>query len=227
MLPLVAVAALHHPDHRMTHPTNVTDIYLASRSPRRQELLQQIGVRFEPLAGRADIGDAIDIDESQIDGESAAAHVERLADDKARNGIMLVARLGLPPHPVLAADTVVIVDGEILGKPADAAQARAFLQRLSGRAHEVRTAIALAVPNGAAPRVLRAVSVSTVTFRPLTVDEIDRYVASGDPFDKAGGYGIQSRAGGFVAHLNGSHSGVMGLPLAETLLLLRKAGITG
>jgi septum formation protein len=209
----------------MTHQTDAIDIYLASRSPRRQELLRQIGVRFEPLAGRADVGGAIDIDESQLAGESAAAHVERLADEKARNGIMLVARLGLPPHPVLAADTVVIVDGEILGKPADAAQARAFLRRLSGRAHEVRTAIALAVPSDATPRVLHAVSVSTVTFRLLTIDEIDRYVASGDPFDKAGGYGIQSRAGSFVEHLSGSYTGVMGLPLAETTLLLRAAGV--
>jgi septum formation protein len=201
------------------------DLYLASRSPRRQELLRQIGVRFEPLAGRADVGDAIDVDETQHAGETAAAHVERLAHDKARNGVRLVARLGLPPRPVLAADTVVILDGEILGKPADADEARSFLRRLSGRAHEVRTAIALAVPNAAAPRMLCAVSVSTVTFRPLTVDEIDRYVASGDPFDKAGGYGIQSRAGSFVEHLNGSYTGVMGLPLAETTLLLRAAGV--
>jgi septum formation protein len=203
----------------------MTDIYLASRSPRRQELLRQIGVRFEPLAGRADVGDAIDIDERQHAGETAAAHVERLAHDKACNGVRLVAQLGLPPRPVLAADTVVILDGEILGKPADAEEARHFLRRLSGRAHEVRTAIALALPDRASSQVLQATSISTVTFRPLSDDEIERYVASGDPFDKAGGYGIQSQAGSFVAHLSGSYTGVMGLPLADTTLLLRKASI--
>ena len=203
----------------------MTDIYLASRSPRRQELLRQIGVRFEPLAGRADVGDAIDIDERQHAGETAAAHVERLAHDKARNGVRLVAQLGLPPRPVLAADTVVILDGEILGKPADAEEARHFLRRLSGRTHEVRTAIALALPDRASAQVLQATSISTVTFRPLSNDEIERYVASGDPFDKAGGYGIQSQAGSFVAHLSGSYTGVMGLPLADTTLLLRKASI--
>lgn len=204
----------------------MTDLYLASRSPRRQELLRQIGVRFEPLAGRADVGDAIDIDERQLAGETAATHVERLAHDKARNGARLVAQLGLPPRPVLAADTVVILDGEILGKPADAEEARRFLRRLSGRAHEVRTAIALALPDRASAQVLQAISISTVTFRPLSDDEIERYVASGDPFDKAGGYGIQSQAGSFVAHLSGSHTGVMGLPLSETTLLLRQAGVT-
>lgn len=203
----------------------MTDIYLASRSPRRQELLRQIGVRFEPLAGRTDVGDAIDIDERQHAGETAAAHVERLAHDKACNGVRLVAQLGLPPRPVLAADTVVILDGEILGKPADAEEARRFLRRLSGRAHEVRTAIALALPDRASAQVLQATSISTVTFRPLSNDEIERYVASGDPFDKAGGYGIQSQAGSFVAHLSGSYTGVMGLPLADTTLLLRKASI--
>lgn len=203
----------------------MTDIYLASRSPRRQELLRQIGVRFEPLAGRADVGDAIDIDERQHAGETAAAHVERLAHDKACNGVRLVAQLGLPPRPVLAADTVVILDGEILGKPADAEEARRFLRRLSGRAHEVRTAIALALPDRASAQVLQATTISTVTFRPLSDDEIERYVASGDPFDKAGGYGIQSQAGSFVAHLSGSYTGVMGLPLADTTLLLRKASI--
>jgi septum formation protein len=204
----------------------MTDIYLASRSPRRQELLRQISVRFEPLASRADVGDAIDIDERQHAGETAAAHVERLAHDKARNGVRLVAQLGLPPRPVLAADTVVILDGEILGKPTDADEARRFLRRLSGRAHEVRTAIALALPASTPAQVLHATSISTVTFRPLSDDEIERYVASGDPFDKAGGYGIQSQAGSFVAHLSGSYTGVMGLPLAETTLLLRQAGVT-
>jgi septum formation protein len=203
----------------------MTDVYLASRSPRRQELLRQIGVRFESLAGRADVGNAIDIDERQLAGETAAAHVERLAVDKARNGAQLIRRLGLPARPVLAADTVVILDGEILGKPADADEARRFLRRLSGCAHEVRTAIALALPGSASAQVLHATSISTVTFRPLSDDEIARYVASGDPFDKAGGYGIQSQAGSFVAHLSGSYTGVMGLPLAETTLLLRRAGV--
>ena len=207
----------------------MTDIYLASRSPRRRELLKQIGVRFEPLLIRLASTRAHDVDELQHPGEPADRYVERMAHEKAEHGVQVLSMRSLLPRPVLAADTAVILDGEVLGKPADKAQAGAFLRRLSGRTHEVRTAVALGLPGGSAigpgPRVLRALSISTVTFRPLEASEIDRYVATGDPFDKAGGYGIQSLAGVFVERLEGSYTGVMGLPLFETAQLLKQAGI--
>jgi len=206
----------------------MTDIYLASRSPRRRELLKQIGVRFEPLLIRLAGPRATGVDEAQHAGEEAARYVERIAREKAEQGVRVLALRSLLPRPVLAADTVVIVDGDVLGKPADRAQAADFLRRLSGRAHEVRTAVALGLP-GSAPfdsgaRVLQAVSVSTVAFRPLGDSEIERYVAGGEPFDKAGGYGIQGLAAVFVERLEGSYTGVMGLPLYETAQLLKQAG---
>ena len=208
----------------------MADLYLASRSPRRRELLKQIGVRFEPLLIRLASPRAHDVDELQHDGEPADRYVERIAHEKAEHGVQVLAMRSLLPHPVLAADTVLILDGEVLGKPVDKAQACAFLRRLSGRRHEVRTAVALGLPGGSAmgqvPRVLRAVSVSTVTFRALEDGEIERYVATGDPFDKAGGYGIQSLAGVFVERLEGSYTGVMGLPLYETAHLLKQAGLS-
>jgi len=207
----------------------MTDLYLASRSPRRRELLKQIGVRFEPLLIRLTSPRAVDIDERQHLGEPADRYVERIAREKAEHGVHALALRSLLPRPVLAADTVVIVDGEVLGKPAGRAQASEFLRRLSGRAHEVRTAVALGVPAGGAvgagARVLRAVSVSLVTFRSLEESEVERYVATGDPFDKAGGYGIQGLAAVFIERIEGSYSGVMGLPLFETAQLLRQAGI--
>jgi septum formation protein len=207
----------------------MADIYLASRSPRRRELLKQIGVRFEPLLIRLASPRAVDVDEQQHDGEPADRYVERIAYEKAEHGVQVLALRSMLPRPVLAADTVVILDGEVLGKPVDKAQAADFLRRLSGRAHEVRTAVALGMPGGGAmgtgARVLRALSVSTVTFRALEASEIDRYVATGDPFDKAGGYGIQSLAAVFVERLEGSYTGVMGLPLFETAQLLKHAGI--
>jgi len=124
-------------------------------------------------------------------------------------------------RPVLAADTVVIVDGEVLGKPANPAEAAAFMRRLSGRSHEVRTAIALAMQGP----VIVATSVSTVTFRALTDTEIGRYCATAEPYDKAGGYAIQGMAALFIERLEGSYSGVMGLPLFETARLLSQAGL--
>lgn len=207
----------------------MADLYLASRSPRRRELLKQIGVRFEPLLIRLAASRGVDVDELQHDGEPADRYVERIAHEKAEHGVQVLSMRSMLPKPVLAADTVVILDGEVLGKPADKAQATDFLQRLSGRAHEVRTAVALGLIGGSSigsgPRVLRAVSVSTVHFRALSPAEIDHYVATGDPFDKAGGYGIQSFAGSFVERLEGSYTGVMGLPLCETVLMLRSAGL--
>lgn len=168
----------------------MADIYLASRSPRRRDLLKQIGVRFEPMLLRLAPGRPIDVDEQQHADEPADRYVERIAHEKAEHGLRTMAMRSLLPKPVLAADTVVVLDGEVLGKPADRTQAADFLRRLSGRMHEVRTAIALGLPGTAATHVLRAVSVSRVRFRKLETAEIERYVASGDPLDKAGGYGI-------------------------------------
>lgn len=204
----------------------MADLYLASRSPRRRELLKQIGVRFEPLLIRLASQREIDVDELQHDGEPADRYVERIAHEKAEHGVQALALRSMLPKPVLAADTVVILEGEVLGKPVDKAQAADFLQRLSGRRHEVRTAVALGLPGGNNARVLRAVSVSTVTFRKLEAAEIAHYIATGDPMDKAGGYGIQSLAAVFVERLEGSYTGVMGLPLFETAQLLKQGGLT-
>jgi septum formation protein len=207
----------------------MADLYLASRSPRRRELLKQIGVRFEPLLIRLASPRVVDVDEVQHDNEPADRYVERIAHEKAEHGVQVLALRSMLPKPVLAADTVVILDGEVLGKPVDKAQATDFLRRLSGRTHEVRTAVALGLTGGGTfgsnARVLRAVSVSSVTFRSLEASEIERYLATGDPFDKAGGYGIQSLAAVFVERLEGSYTGVMGLPLFETAQLLKQAGV--
>lgn len=186
-------------------------VYLASRSPRRRELLAQIGVRFELIRA--------DVDESPRAGEDAVEHVLRLAVAKASTGR---ARLGSrPPAPVLGADTAVVLDGEVLGKPSDEAQALAMLARLGGRAHEVATAVAVA--NGA--RVDTRVSVTRVWMRSLSAAEARSYWASGEPRDKAGAYAIQGRAAAFVTRIEGSYSGVVGLPLYETAELLAAAGL--
>ena len=203
----------------------MTDVYLASRSPRRRDLLRQIGVRFEPLVLRLAQPRGPDIDETPHAGESCAAFAERVATAKARIGMEVLGMRQLAVRPVLAADTVVAVDGEILGKPADRAEAAAFLRRLAGRTHEVRTFVALACGSPARLELSSAESVSTVRFAPLAERQIERYCAGGEPYDKAGGYAIQGLAATFVEHLEGSYSGVMGLPLFETAQLLRQAGI--
>ena len=203
----------------------MTDVYLASRSPRRRDLLRQIGVRFEPLVLRLAQPRGPDIDETPHAGESAAAFAERVATAKARIGMEVLGMRQLAVRPVLAADTVVAVDGEILGKPADRAEAAAFLRRLAGRTHEVRTFVALACGSPARLELSSAESVSAVRFAPLAERQIERYCAGGEPYDKAGGYAIQGLAATFVEHLEGSYSGVMGLPLFETAQLLRRAGI--
>jgi septum formation protein len=186
-------------------------IYLASASPRRSELLRQIGVEFAVRAA--------DIDEAERPGEAASAYVLRLAAAKAA---AVQATLGArDAAPVLAADTAVVLGGEILGKPADGAAAAALLERLSGRSHTVLTAVALAC--GGAPETL--LSRSEVRFRPTTPAERAAYCRTGEPLDKAGGYGIQGFAAVFVEHLSGSYSGVMGLPLFETAALLGRCGV--
>jgi septum formation protein len=195
-------------------------IWLASRSPRRQELLAQIGVEFDVLRLREASGRTPDVLEVAHDGEPALHYVERIARTKANVGWQSMVARGLEPRPVLGADTEVILDGEVFGKPADERAAKAMLARLSGRTHEVVTAVALRWQDD----THFAMSTSKVTIAPLTKSAIAAYVASGEPFDKAGGYGIQGRAAAFVTRLDGSYSGVMGLPLAETAALLAKAG---
>ena len=203
----------------------MTDLYLASRSPRRRELLRQVGVRFEPLLLRLSPPRPADVDEIPHDGEQPADFVARIAASKARCGIEILAMRQLPARSVLAADTVVAIDGEILGKPTGRDEATAFLRRLAGRTHEVRTFVALASGPAARQEVLTAESVSLVRFGTLSPGQIERYCASGEPYDKAGGYAIQGLAATFIEHLDGSYSGVMGLPLYETAQLLRRAGI--
>lgn len=197
-----------------------TAIWLASKSPRRGELLAQIGVAFEVLRMREAAGRAPDVLEVAHDGEPPLHYVERIARTKANAGWQSMLARGLEARPVLGADTEVIVEGEVLGKPADERAAKAMLARLAGRTHDVVTAVAIRWQDD----THFALSSTRVTLAPLSRAAIAAYVASGDPFDKAGGYGIQGRAAAFVTRIEGSYSGVMGLPLAETASLLAKAG---
>lgn len=195
-------------------------VYLASRSPRRQELLRQVGIRFDELRLREAAGRPPDVVEGAFDAEPPHHYVERIARTKATVGWQQVQRRVLPQHPVVAADTEVALDGSIFGKPTDASDAVRMLSRLAGRTHQVLTAVALRWQD----ELLVEVSRSEVTFRALTTQEIDRYVATGEPFDKAGAYAIQGRAAAFVSRIEGSYSGVMGLPLYETAELLARIG---
>lgn len=195
-------------------------IYLASRSPRRRELLHQIGVPFDTLLFRSGHRSDAEVDETPLPNESAAAYVERVARAKAEYGWQLTGLRRLLPQPVLSADTTLEMDGHIIGKPADDADATDILRRLSGQTHRVLTGVAMHFQG----RTEYILSTSEVRFRELDEDEIRRYVMSGEPLDKAGAYGIQGRAGIFVEHLAGSYSGVMGLSLCETALLLKRFG---
>ena len=196
-------------------------IYLASRSPRRRELLDQIGIAFEVLPGNGGLLPDADVDETPLAGEAPAAYVMRVARAKAAAGWRQVVRRGLPASPVLAADTTVALDGKIIGKPDNAERAQQILQRLAGKTHQVLTAIAVAHEE----RIETALSTSAVEFRELDAGEIRRYVAGGEPLDKAGAYAIQGRAAMFERAINGSYSGIMGLPLFETADLLRRFGV--
>jgi septum formation protein len=189
-------------------PSAAPLVTLASESPRRRELLAQIGV--------AHVVSAADIDETVRDGEAPADYVVRMACAKAR-----AVRARSPRLPVLAADTTVVIDGLILAKPRDRADGLAMLARLSGRSHQVLTAVALAIASGISFRL----SASDVRMRALTPEECAAYWESGEPRDKAGGYAIQGRGALYIEHLSGSFSGVMGLPLYETGQLLAAAGI--
>lgn len=197
-------------------------VYLASRSPRRRELLRQIGVRFELLAFRAPPREDPEVDEAMLPGETPTDYVIRVARAKALHGRHLVGKRRQPARLLLSADTTLDLDGEIIGKPRDALEAMDILQRLSGRAHRVLTAVAVATTDN--ERIEHVLNVSTVRFRDLADEEIRRYAHSGEPLDKAGAYAIQGHAGMFVAEIHGSHSGIVGLPLCETALLLRRCG---
>ena len=204
----------------MAFDTRNPRLYLASRSPRRRELLTQMGILFDTLAFRSPPRQDDDVDEAAHDGEAALVYVERVARLKAEHGWRTVEMRRLMPQLVLAADTTLEFQGEIIGKPTDAGDARAILRRLSGQTHRVLTSVAVAFEG----RIESAISISDVTFGAISETEIRRYVATGEPMDKAGAYGIQGRAGMFVEHLSGSYSGVMGLPLYETGVLLKRFG---
>jgi septum formation protein len=193
-------------------------IYLASRSPRRRELLSQIGVRYHLLLFRNRPDTPPDVDESVLPNEAPDAYVERVARAKAEAGWRLLRLRNLPFAPVLSADTTVTLDGRILGKPADRKEAAEMLAALSGQRHEVLTAVALKRDD----ELDSLLSRSEVQFKKLSVEEITQYVATGECDDKAGAYAIQGRAARFVTELRGSYSGVMGLPLYETSQLLEK-----
>jgi septum formation protein len=197
-----------------------TLIYLASRSPRRRELLKQIGVAFEVLVLREHPARGPDVDESQLPAELPDDYVRRVGRAKAEVGWDRVVQRRLRRFPVLAADTVVCVDDKILGKPADPADAARMLRLLSGREHRVLTAVALKFE----ARIELVVSESRVRFCELAEPDLEAYIESGEPTDKAGAYAIQGRAAAFVTELHGSYSGIMGLPLYEAAQLIRKFG---
>jgi len=196
-------------------------LYLASRSPRRQALLRQLDIEFEPLLLREALGRERDVVEETLDAEPAPHYVERMARTKAQVGWQRMQNRKLAERPVLGADTEVVLDGDVFGKPANADEATRMIRRLSGRTHQVLTAVALRFRD----RTEVEVSISLVTLRRLGAAEIDRYVAAGEPFDKAGGYAVQGLAAAFVSRLEGSYSGVVGLPLYETAALLARAGM--
>lgn len=195
-------------------------VYLASRSPRRRELLTQIGVQFDTIVFRGHPREDKELDETPLAGESAVDYVQRVARAKAAHSWNIVGWRKQVAQPVLAADTALEFEGAIIGKPVNADDAQAILRRLSGQTHRVLTAVAVAFDGS----IEEQLSVSEVRFGPLDEGEIRHYVASGEPMDKAGAYGIQGRAGLFVEQLVGSYSGVMGLPLYETGVLLRMFG---
>lgn len=197
-------------------------IYLASQSPRRRQLLDQLGVPHQLLL--ADAGEDAEALEAVLPGELPAVYVQRVTALKLQAARRRLAARRLPAAPILCADTTVALGRRILGKPEDAAQAREMLTSLSGRSHRVLTAVAVGSgPQGR--RMLVALSVSHVRFAPLSPALIEAYIASGEPFGKAGAYAIQSQLAGWIAHIDGSYSAIMGLPLFETAQLLQQARV--
>lgn len=196
-------------------------IYLASRSPRRRELLRQIGVKFNLLLMRETLGRPIDIDEQPLTDETPADYIYRIVRSKANEGWRRVMQRRLPLLPVLVADTIVTLDGCILGKPRDIEHAKEMLTALSGRSHQVLTAIGVGVKDTVQVRL----STTTVRFREISEREIRNYLANNNILDKAGAYAVQGMAAAFIVEISGSYSGVMGLPLYETAQLLEEIGI--
>ncbi len=193
-------------------------IYLASRSPRRRQLLHQVHVAFDLLPFRAGGREDPQVCEDPMIAENAVDYVQRLARAKATHAVSLLAVRRLALRPVLAADTTIELDDEIIGKPVDAEDAELILRRLVGRSHRVLTAVALAEGR----RIETALSESEVRIAAIGEDELHHYVATGEPMDKAGAYGIQGYAASFIEEIRGSYSGIMGLPLFETVRLLRR-----
>jgi septum formation protein len=197
----------------------MTFIYLASQSPRRRQLLEQLGVAHELLL--PDAGEDTESIEAVIPGEAPARYVQRVTGLKLDAALERLKRRGLPPAPVLCSDTTVALGRTIYGKPADEADARRMLRELAGHTHRVLTAVAISHRG----RRLEALSDSRVTFDAMTPRQIQAYVASGEPLGKAGAYAIQGRAAAHVTKINGSYSGIMGLPMHETAQLLRECGL--
>jgi septum formation protein len=206
-------------DHPAAANASHDFIYLASQSPRRRQLLEQIGVRIELLL--ADASEDAEALEAERPGELPLAYVQRVTRAKLDAARQRLIRRGLPPAPILCSDTTVALGRRIFGKPLDAADAAATLRQLSGRTHRVITAVAVALGSAEA----LAVSTSRVSFTALDDATIERYVAGGEPFGKAGSYAIQGAAGAWVTRLDGSYTGIMGLPLHETAGLLRAVGV--
>jgi septum formation protein len=196
-------------------------IYLASKSPRRRELLRQIGVEFELLLLRDQSPRGPEVSEEVLPGEKPEDYVTRVTREKAEYASKTMTWRRLPMRPILAADTTVVVDGRILGKPADAAEATEMLKALSGRTHRVLTSVAVHYDE----ETWQTTQASEVTFGTLTDEMIRAYCATPEPYDKAGGYAVQGIAAVFIESITGSFSGIMGLPLYETAELLRQAGI--
>ncbi len=196
-------------------------IYLASRSVRRRELLKQIRIRHHILLMRETLSRPADVDETPIPEESPVDYVYRITHTKAEAGQLHLKQRSLPVLPVLAADTIVVLDGRILGKPKDCGHAEEMLNTLSGREHQVYTAIGLAFQG----QVKLRLSKTVVRFREINPREIQACIASGESHDKAGAYAIQGLAAAFIIEICGSYSGVMGLPLFETVQLLEETGI--
>ncbi len=196
-------------------------IYLASKSPRRRELLRQIGVEFELLLLREDPTRGPEVSEAIIPGETPENYVARVTLEKANAAKHAMLVRHLPMRMILAADTTVTVDGLILGKPVDKADAKRMIRALSGRTHQVLTSVVLIHDE----EIRQITQQSDVTFATLTEEEIEAYCSLKEPYDKAGGYGIQGMAAMFIQQISGSYSGIMGLPIHETSQLLRQAGI--
>jgi septum formation protein len=196
-------------------------IYLASQSPRRGELLKQIGVNFTPLLLRSASHRSVEVDETPLADEIPVDYVQRICRAKAEAGWQALSLRKLRAFPVLAADTTVTLHGKIIGKPEDSKHAMQILSELSGTRHQVLTAVAIAFEDKLEMRL----STTSITFAELSPARIHRYLLTGEAYDKAGAYGIQGAAGAFVQHIDGSYSGVMGLPLFETVELLQSFGV--